>query len=169
MKLGPGLDPNTEMGPLVSRDQFERVSGYLKAGVNEGARATAGGKARGDKGYFVEPTVLVDTKPEMKVCAEEIFGPVVTVAPFKDMDEALVAAANNTVYGLAAGIWTRDVTKAHALAAKLKAGTVWINCYNIFDASMPFGGFKESGWGREHGHEVLNAYTEVKSVCINLA
>ncbi len=168
MKVGPGLDPNTEMGPLVSRDQFERVSGYLESGVSEGARATTGGKARGDKGYFVEPTVLVDTKPEMKVCAEEIFGPVVTVAPFKDMDEALVAAANNTVYGLAAGIWTKDVTKAHALAAKLKAGTVWINCYNIFDASMPFGGYKESGWGREHGHEVLNAYTEVKSVCINL-
>jgi phenylacetaldehyde dehydrogenase len=168
MKLGPGLDPSTEMGPLVSRDQFERVTGYLESGASEGARATTGGKARGDKGYFVEPTVLVDTKPEMKVCREEIFGPVVTAMRFKDMDEALVAAANETVYGLSAGIWTNDVSKAHRLAAKLRSGTVWINCYNIFDAALPFGGYKQSGWGREMGHEVLNNYLETKSVCINL-
>jgi phenylacetaldehyde dehydrogenase len=169
MKLGPGLNPSTEMGPVVSRDQFDRIKGYLDAGISEGARAATGGKVREGKGYFMEPTVFVDTKPEMKICAEEIFGPVVTVMPFKDMDEALVAAANETVYGLAAGIWTNDVSKAHRLAAKLKAGTVWINCYNIFDAAMPFGGYKQSGWGREHGHEVLNSYTESKSVCINLA
>jgi phenylacetaldehyde dehydrogenase len=168
MKLGPGLDPTTEMGPMVSRDQFERVMGYLEAGASEGARATAGGKRRGDKGYFVEPTVFVDTKPEMKICAEEIFGPVVTATPFKDVDEALVAAANNTVYGLASGIWTKDLSKAHMLASKLQAGTVWINCYNIFDAALPFGGYKQSGWGREMGHEVLKNYLETKSVCINL-
>jgi phenylacetaldehyde dehydrogenase len=168
MKLGPGLDPSTEMGPLVSSDQVERVTGYLEAGVSEGARALTGGKRRGDKGYFVEPTVFVDTKPEMKICAEEIFGPVVTATPFKDMDDALVAAANNTVYGLASGIWTKDVSKAHMLASKLKAGTVWINCYNIFDAALPFGGYKQSGWGREMGHEVLKNYLETKSVCINL-
>jgi phenylacetaldehyde dehydrogenase len=169
MKLGPGLDPSTEMGPVVSQAQFNRIKGYLEAGTSEGARAVTGGKVREGQGYFMEPTVFVDTKPEMKICAEEIFGPVVTVAPFKDMDEALVAAANETVYGLASGIWTKDVTKAHTLAAKLKAGTVWINCYNIFDAALPFGGYKQSGWGREHGHEVLNNYLETKSVCINLA
>jgi len=168
MKLGPGLDPSTEMGPLVSSDQVERVTGYLEAGVSEGARALTGGKRRGDKGYFVEPTVFVDTKPEMKICAEEIFGPVVTATPFKDVDDALVAAANNTVYGLASGIWTKDLGKAHMLASKLKVGTVWINCYNIFDAALPFGGYKQSGWGREMGHEVLNNYLETKSVCINL-
>ncbi|MDQ4146763.1 MAG: aldehyde dehydrogenase family protein [Pseudomonadota bacterium] len=168
MKLGPGLDPSTEMGPLVSSDQVERVTGYLEAGVSEGARALTGGKRRGDKGYFVEPTVFVDTKPEMKICAEEIFGPVVTATPFKDVDDALVAAANNTVYGLASGIWTKDLGKAHMLASKLKVGTVWINCYNIFDAALPFGGYKQSGWGREMGHEVLKNYLETKSVCINL-
>jgi phenylacetaldehyde dehydrogenase len=169
MKLGPGLDPSTEMGPLVSSDQFERVTGFFESGEQEGARALTGGKRRGDKGYFVEPTVLVDTKPEMRVCAEEIFGPVVTAMPFKDMDEALVAAANDTVYGLASGIWTKDLSKAHTLASKLKAGTVWINCYNIFDAALPFGGYKQSGWGREMGHEVLKNYLETKSVCVNLA
>jgi phenylacetaldehyde dehydrogenase len=169
MKLGPGLDPSTEMGPVVSRDQFDRVKGYLDAGVSEGARVLTGGKVRDGKGYFMEPTVFVDTKPEMKVCAEEIFGPVVTAMPFKDMDEALVHAANETVFGLASGIWTKDVSKAHALASKLRAGTVWVNCYNIFDAALPFGGYKQSGWGREMGHEVLKNYLETKSVCINLA
>jgi phenylacetaldehyde dehydrogenase len=168
MKIGPGLDPSTDMGPLVSRTQFERVTGYLESGISEGARAATGGKSKGGKGYFVEPTVLVDTNPAMKVCSEEIFGPVVTATPFRDFDDALVMAANETVYGLAAGIWTRDISKAHALAARLKAGTVWINCYNIFDASMPFGGYKQSGWGREMGHEVLRNYTETKAVCINL-
>ena len=112
--------------------------------------------------------MLVNTKAGMKVVDEEIFGPVVTAMPFKQMDEELVREANNTIYGLAAGIWTRDVSKAHALAAKLKAGSVWVNCYNVFDASLPFGGYKQSGWGREMGEAVLENYTETKAVTIRL-
>ena len=122
-----------------------------------------GGKREGNRGYFVQPTVLVNTNEKMKVVQEEIFGPVVTAIPFSDPSE-IVTHANDTVYGLAAGVWTRDIKKAHATANRLKAGTVWINCYNVFDPAIPFGGYKQSGWGREMGHEVLEHYTEVKSV-----
>jgi phenylacetaldehyde dehydrogenase len=163
IKLGPGMDPGTQMGPLVSDEQFRRVTGYLESGKEDGATAVTGGGRFGDTGYFVEPTVITNTRPDMKIVREEIFGPVVVAAPFQSLDD-IAAAANDSEYGLGAGIWTRDISKAHALAKKIRAGTVWINCYNVFDSSLPFGGYKQSGWGREMGHEVLEAYTEVKAV-----
>ena len=168
IKVGPGLDPTTQMGPLVSDEQQHRVLGYLESGFAEGAQAVAGGKRSGDKGYFVEPTVLVNTNSTMKVIQEEIFGPVVCAEPFTDVED-VIAKANDNIYGLAAAVWTKDLSKGHRIAAQLRAGTVWINCHNVFDASLPFGGYKQSGWGREMGHEALNLYTEVKSVCAKLA
>jgi phenylacetaldehyde dehydrogenase len=168
IRVGPGMDPKTQLGPLVSDEQFKRVTGYIDAGFKEGAKAATGGKQVGERGYFVEPTVLVDTKASMKVVQEEIFGPVVTAMPFKDID-SLVPMANDSAYGLAAGIWTRDIAKAHQVAEELRAGTVWINCYNIFDAALPFGGYKQSGWGREMGEEALRLYTETKAVCARYA
>ncbi len=168
IKLGHGTDPATQMGPLVSDEQMRRVCSYLESGVNEGAKAIAGGHRYGDQGYFVEPTVLVNTNDNMKVVQEEIFGPVVAAMSF-DNTEELVERANNNVYGLAAAVWTKDINKAHTIAAEMRAGTVWVNCYNIFDAAMPFGGYKQSGWGREMGHDALELYTETKSVCARIA
>jgi phenylacetaldehyde dehydrogenase len=168
IRLGPGLNPSSEMGPLVSKVQFDRVTGFLQSGREEGARTLAGGKRHGEVGFFVQPTVLDGTKDTMRVYQEEIFGPVVTVMPFKDVDDDLIRRANDTVYGLAAGLWTGNIKRAHRIANKLKAGTVWINCYNIFDAALPFGGYKQSGWGREMGHEVLNNYLETKAICMSI-
>jgi phenylacetaldehyde dehydrogenase len=167
IKMGPGMEPGTQMGPLVSEEQLRLVTGFLESGEAEGATALVGGGRFGDRGYFVEPTVLTNTRPDMKVVREEIFGPVLVAAPFSDLDE-IAAVANDSDFGLGAGIWTKDISKAHALAKKLRAGTVWINCYNVFDAALPFGGYKQSGWGREMGHEALNAYTEVKAVTTQL-
>jgi phenylacetaldehyde dehydrogenase len=167
IKVGAGLDPKTHMGPLVSEEQLQRVCNYLEIGMAEGAKAASGGHKIDGKGYFVEPTVLVNTTESMKVVKEEIFGPVVTAIPF-DNPEELLNRANDSIYGLAAGIWTHDITKAHRTAAMLRAGTVWINCYNIFDAALPFGGYKQSGWGREMGKDVLNLYTQTKAVCARI-
>jgi phenylacetaldehyde dehydrogenase len=171
IQLGNGLDPTTEMGPLVSQEQLNTVRGYVDEGVKSGAELVIGGICSMGDGYFHSPTILTDVQADMKVVKEEIFGPVVVAMPFSDISDEITAiakVANNTKYGLAAGIWTKDVAKASLLAQRIKAGTVWINCYNVFDASLPFGGYKQSGWGREMGEEAIELYTQTKAVTVRL-
>jgi len=169
--LGDPREKGTRMGPVVSSGQLDTVLGYIASGQKEGARVAAGGRrateVNGGKGYFVRPTVFDGVTPAMKIAREEIFGPVLAVLPFDDVSD-VVAQANGTIYGLAAGVWTRDVAKAHKVARAVRAGTVWINTYNLYDPSLPFGGFKQSGFGRDLGHEAIEGYLETKSVWIDL-
>ncbi|QCI15506.1 aldehyde dehydrogenase family protein [Pseudomonas putida] len=167
--IGHGLNLNTRMGPLVSAEQLSRVSGYIDVGRSEGAEVVTGGGRLGDGGYFVEPTVLVNTHSRMTVVREEIFGPVVCAIPFDNDDlEALALEANNTRYGLSGSVWTRDVSKAHRMARRIRAGTIGINAHGVLDMALPLGGYKESGWGREYGIEAVHAYTEIKTVSTRL-
>jgi aldehyde dehydrogenase (NAD+) len=165
--VGDPLDKITEQGPQVDDEQFKKVLGYVESGKKEGAKLVAGGERVGDRGYFVAPTVFADVKDDMKIAQEEIFGPVMSILKFKDMDE-LVDRANKTIYGLAAAVWTRDIGKAHHVANNVRAGTVWVNCFDVFDAAAPFGGFKQSGLGRELGEYGLQQYSEIKTVTVKL-
>jgi aldehyde dehydrogenase (NAD+) len=171
IKVGNGLNPNSEMGPLISQEQFGRVIGYIQSGLEQGAKLVCGGERllTDDlrNGYFMPPTVFDNVKPDNKIAQEEIFGPVICVIPFKEFDE-VVALSNNTSYGLAGGVWTQNVQKAHAIAKALQSGVVWVNCFNVMDPAVPFGGYKMSGYGRDSGADALEQYTQVKSVWVNL-
>ncbi|HEY4682429.1 MAG TPA: aldehyde dehydrogenase family protein [Candidatus Acidoferrales bacterium] len=165
--VGDPFDSKTEQGPQVDKIQFDKVMNYIDSGKQEGARLMCGGNRVGDRGFFIEPTVFTDVQDNMKIAQEEIFGPVMSVMKFSGMDE-VIQRANTTVYGLAAAVWTKDVSKAYAIANSVRAGTVWVNCYDVFDAAAPFGGFKQSGMGRELGEYGLQQYTEVKTVTVKL-
>jgi aldehyde dehydrogenase (NAD+) len=165
--VGNPFDKNTEQGPQVDQEQFNKVMGYIDAGKKDKAKLMTGGNRVGDKGYFIEPTVFADVQDDMTIAREEIFGPVMSILKFKDLSE-VVDRANKSLYGLAAAVWTKDITKAHAIADGVRAGTVWVNCYDVFDAAAPFGGFKQSGIGRELGEYGLANYTEVKTVTVKL-
>jgi aldehyde dehydrogenase (NAD+) len=165
--VGNPFDKNTEQGPQVDQEQFTKVMGYIDSGKQQKAKLMAGGNRVGDKGFFIEPTVFSDVNDDMKIAQEEIFGPVMSILRFKDIGE-VVERANKSLYGLAAAVWTKDITKAHAIADNVRAGTVWVNCYDVFDAAAPFGGFKQSGIGRELGEYGLANYTEVKTVTVKL-
>ncbi|MGU3538131.1 aldehyde dehydrogenase family protein [Methylobacterium sp. A54F] len=170
IKVGPGLDPTTQMGPLVSAEQLQRVTGYVQSGRDEGGRVLTGGEGLpGSEGYFLKPTIFTNANPDMRIVREEIFGPVVVAQAFDDSElEALAAEANNTEYGLAASVWTQNASVAHKMARRIKAGTVWLNCHHVFDPVLPFGGYKQSGWGRENGAQALENYLETKAVTMAL-
>ncbi len=169
LKIGHGLDPETTMGPLISSGQLQKVMGYLDEGKASGAELVCGGGRVGESGFFMEPTVLAGTTDDMSVSRQEIFGPVLTAQGYDDDSlDAVAAKANDSIFGLAASIWTRDISAAHKLAKKVKAGSVWINQHNFYDPALPFGGYKQSGWGREEGSEAIKTFTEVKAVCAAL-
>ncbi len=165
--VGDPFDPKTEQGPQVDSAQFDKVMGYIESGRSEGAKLVCGGDRVGDRGYFIQPTVFADVQDDMKIAREEIFGPVMSIIPFRSVDE-VVERANRTSYGLAAAVWTRDIQKALAISNSVRAGTVWVNCYNVLDPRAPFGGFKQSGIGRELGEYGLQQYTEVKTVTMKM-
>jgi phenylacetaldehyde dehydrogenase len=167
LKMGHGLDPATQIGPLVSEEQLKRVAEYVRIGRKEGASVVTGGESVDRPGYFFKPTILADIKQSMRVVQEEIFGPVLVATRFHDINE-VADLANDTEFGLAASVWTRDVSLAHTVARAIKAGTVWVNCHHVMDSALPFGGFKQSGWGREMGAAAMEMYTESKSICIQL-
>jgi len=167
IRVGDPLDPATQMGAQVSEEQFTKILGYIEAGKSGGATVVTGGARAKDKGYFLQPTIFTGVSADMKIAKEEIFGPVVSTLTFRDFDE-VIAAGNATNYGLAAAVWTRDLSKAHRAARALRAGTVWVNTYNTFDTGVPFGGYKESGIGRELGSQALDLYTQTKAVWVAL-
>jgi aldehyde dehydrogenase (NAD+) len=167
-KIGDPFDPETQQGPQVDKDQFDKILKYVEYGKQDGAKCVTGGKRHGSQGYFIEPTLFAGVTDEMRISREEIFGPVMSALKFKSVDE-IIHRSNDTNFGLAAAVWTRDVAKAHRYAKEVRAGTVWINCYDVFDAAAPFGGFKESGLGRELGEAGLDNYTESKTVTVSLA
>jgi aldehyde dehydrogenase (NAD+) len=166
-KVGDPFAPDTEQGPQIDQAQFDKIMEFISKGKQAGANCVVGGNRVGTKGYFVEPTIFTDVRDDMEIARHEIFGPVLAILKFKDIDE-VIRRANSTYYGLAAAVWTRDITKAHRIADEVRAGTVWINCYDAFDAAAPFGGYKMSGQGRELGAEGLKAYTETKTVIVSL-
>lgn len=165
--VGDPFDPKTEQGPQIDKIQFDKVMRYIELGVREGAKLLCGGNQRGDRGYFIEPTVFADVQNHMKIAQEEIFGPVMSILKFRDINE-VIEQANSTPYGLAAGVWTKDIIKAHTIANNVRAGTVWMNCYGVLNAAAPAGGFQQSGMGRELGEYGLQQYTEVKTVTMKL-
>jgi len=166
-RIGDPFDPETQQGPQVDKAQFDKILSYIAKGKDQGARVVTGGERHGDKGFFIKPTIFADVRDDMAIATDEIFGPVLSVIKFKETEE-VVHRANTTDFGLAAAIWTRDIAKAHSIAHRLRAGTVWVNCYDVFDAAAPFGGFKASGIGRELGEKALDNYTELKTVTVSL-